>query len=1177
MSGPNAPLETALAWCGWGVRTYELLSTPFDPPKNLLDRRVQLEAETDIEVCDLLTFQMDCKTLSRARNIPPRGAAAKKIRSLPLRSDDHVRGLPCLKKQDRREDKKKVDEANALMDWGLGQLHKQIDKDDGALMENPQGSYGWDFERAAELLEKGCEDWDHNACAFCAARAKKQRWRGNIRQLRERRAECKHVHSADEWHWERAEGGDIKLQTQEEAEYTAHHAFYVAVQCSIWAVQTGRAVLKLPKYKIVPLETGSRVGWSKYPPQALRSWAMPGFGLRLHLTPPMQHTGLAYEGLPAIEAVHDSPKELPQTSLYVGAGDALRKLSQSTWHQAYQGMEAEEPVTRIFEFSTWFHWNSKACDILRKDALKQPRYDKLVVDEQPGTPTHAEVVSRWMWTIRREHDAAAPAAAPDRKQPQVVPPRRTVPPTNPVPVPTKRVAKGVAALGCLPTVRSACEAHVHQAWRWSDVEIHRAIRKFFPEHLLRDCPLPPLEDLVNDERLAAWRIWADVEGVSKTPIQAQARATGWESLAIQKQRAATGSKRAVDPVVGFGMGKQDHFRAACHVGDEKLDPYAMNAKSTPDMRFAAEQTMGAASQLRDTRQAFTGVVKELQSRTNPLSRRLWAWQPPHVAQVAGKLNLGFIVVVCLLILWADGQMPYRFVQGFQGGGKLEESCLWELVDEPEPLPEAEVFEAFRRNKQELLSRPMDKEAQFLYDSCEKEVKKGVALKAVPESALRAKYGARACSAIPCFTHTQACGKKRRIDNAKKSLDNAATQYTEKFRLPNAYAPGLSARLLFQAGRKLGLQEEHVWELLELESGGEDLPDAFRSIPLLQEYLRRNIVMLRHPNTKQLLYYQMLAALFGQGSSVYSFERWSAFLEAAPRRSLWLLWVMYVDDGSLVDLQAAKGSGQALVHAFFDAVGTGLSPEKRAWMARKNTFLGVEHTLAEVPTHQHVKFWPKETIEQELRAQIKKFRATKACPPGDASKFRGVAGFAAEAQFGQLGKQPLRPFKQRQYWDRPPWTFTKTMERAAQFMEMLLDKKLERSVKVRPDGRPALVVASDAQVEAGELPGGGVLVYDPETQRRYGGYLRFLDAALGLWGTSMACIEDGSQPIQLCEAAMVPLTLLEWPGRFRGRRMVWYIDNTSAMASFVKGASKSEQLERIVGLFWMLAWHLDIQV
>ncbi len=33
----------------------------------------------------------------------------------------------------------------------------------------------------------------------------------------------------------------------------------------------------------------------------------------------------------------------------------------------------------------------------------------------------------------------------------------------------------------------------------------------------------------------------------------------------------------------------------------------------------------------------------------------------------------------------------------------------------------------------------------------------------------------------------------------------------------------------------------------------------------------------------------------------------------------------------------------------------------------------------------------------------------------------------------------------------------------------------------------------------------------------------------------------------------------------------------AMASFVKGASANEELERIVGLFWMLAWHLEIRV
>ena len=51
--------------------------------------------------------------------------------------------------------------------------------------------------------------------------------------------------------------------------------------------------------------------------------------------------------------------------------------------------------------------------------------------------------------------------------------------------------------------------------------------------------------------------------------------------------------------------------------------------------------------------------------------------------------------------------------------------------------------------------------------------------------------------------------------------------------------------------------------------------------MLRAYLNRNIVMVRHPETGRLKFVQMYAALFGQGSSVYSFERWSAFLEAGP--------------------------------------------------------------------------------------------------------------------------------------------------------------------------------------------------------------------------------------------------------------------------------------------------------
>ena len=117
-----------------------------------------------------------------------------------------------------------------------------------------------------------------------------------------------------------------------------------------------------------------------------------------------------------------------------------------------------------------------------------------------------------------------------------------------------------------------------------------------------------------------------------------------------------------------------------------------------------------------------------------------------------------------------------------------------------------------------------------------------------------------------------------------------------------------------------------------------------------------------------------------------------------------------------------------------------------------------------------------------------FEQNKRCTPAEASKFRGVAGFAAQAQYGQLGRAPLRPYKMRQYWDKPPCILTKTMRRSNEFIRFLLDSKLSRKVKVRTDGRPAVVVASDAQVEPDAPPGGGALIHDVLTGNKYGGYL-----------------------------------------------------------------------------------------
>ena len=47
--------------------------------------------------------------------------------------------------------------------------------------------------------------------------------------------------------------------------------------------------------------------------------------------------------------------------------------------------------------------------------------------------------------------------------------------------------------------------------------------------------------------------------------------------------------------------------------------------------------------------------------------------------------------------------------------------------------------------------------------------------------------------------------------------------------------------------------------------------------------------------------------------------------------------------------------------------------------------------------------------------------------------------------------------------------------------------------------------------------------------------------------------------------------------FRGRDVLWLIDNTSAMHAFVRGASANELLEEIVAAYWFLAFELRARV
>ena len=95
---------------------------------------------------------------------------------------------------------------------------------------------------------------------------------------------------------------------------------------------------------------------------------------------------------------------------------------------------------------------------------------------------------------------------------------------------------------------------------------------------------------------------------------------------------------------------------------------------------------------------------------------------------------------------------------------------------------------------------------------------------------------------PAFVHEQACGKLRRIDNAKAGGSNFGTAFAEQISMSTAMQPAIYAKLALSEADLQGdtLDDD------QLEHGNEDQPDAYRGLPVDEKDLSCNIVMIKDP-------------------------------------------------------------------------------------------------------------------------------------------------------------------------------------------------------------------------------------------------------------------------------------------------------------------------------------------
>ncbi len=183
-------------------------------------------------------------------------------------------------------------------------------------------------------------------------------------------------------------------------------------------------------------------------------------------------------------------------------------------------------------------------------------------------------------------------------------------------------------------------------------------------------------------------------------------------------------------------------------------------------------------------------------------------------------------------------------------------------------------------------------------------------------------------------------------------------------------------------------------------------------------------------------------------------------------------------------------------------------------------------------------------------------------PGTASKLRGVLGFLARELWGRVARGGMKPLIQREFLDAPPWNLSLALMRSFEFHTSLLQMGADREMKLGRSSLAPIVVASDGMFD--ERLGGRIASLFADRDKRWGYCSALPQDLLDQWDYKI-------NPIQKIEGFAVFHGLITAWDDIVGRDLVWFIDNSSALAATVKGSTKDVDLDIMVQTIYFLAF------
>ena len=176
---------------------------------------------------------------------------------------------------------------------------------------------------------------------------------------------------------------------------------------------------------------------------------------------------------------------------------------------------------------------------------------------------------------------------------------------------------------------------------------------------------------------------------------------------------------------------------------------------------------------------------------------------------------------------------------------------------------------------------------------------------------------------------------------------------------------------------------------------------------------------------------------------------------------------------------------------------------------------------------------------------------------EASAILGKANFILTTAYGAVGRAATQPFLQRAARPDDGLGFTAAMGASLAFFHELFAALPPKQIPVAEDARPHVLVYTDACYnEPDGFSGVGVVVIDTETGAIW-------EAGGEVPAAIMAWMRQRGQQINQLEQLAAACARLTFPGAMAGRRVLHFIDNTSALSASVHGYAGAADMAAFV--------------